>query len=272
MRWIVSVAVVGLGLGAAGSAEAFSVVPVPKNPQDVNVPHNAYNGKATTYKAIVRDGNCGQYTYWWDPDGPGPIAEQAQQTTADPYNLGFQYTYPNQAADKLFAARVRVQCGAEEAIGTYLVYVTADVPGPGNANNATVEQLAIMSDVALDDVLWNLHREMISRGGNGAAITGYVDHQTNGVDWDVATTGAALWAWSLNGHFPAYPPATYAGPEPAGCLAKNNQLWARSPYSESAMRGTKISPTRRSTTKPSPSTSRRPKTPHRTRPTAVPTR
>ena len=224
----------GFGVLGTGQAEALTVLTVPKNPQDPNVPHNAYNGKQTTYKAIVRDGNCGTYEYWWDPDGDGD-EDSGRLTTTNPYNLQYQWQIPNQANDRLFAARVRVACNGEEAIGSYLVYVNASVPAPGDANTANADQLAIMSDVALDDVLWQLHKLGQSYGGAGAAISGWINHQS-GENWDVATTGAAMWAFALNGHYPAYPPGTYAGPEPAGFIATNNQLWARTPYAETGVR------------------------------------
>ena len=226
----------GFSVLGAGQAEALTVLTVPNNPQDANVPHNAYNGKQTTYKAIVRDGNCGTYEYWWDGNGDG-VEESGRLTTTNPYNLHYQWQIPNQASDRLFAARVRVACNGEEAIGTYLVFVNASVPSPANANTANPDQLAIMSDVALDDVLWHLHRLGGNYGGANSAITGYISHQSGGA-WNVAVTAAATWAFSLNGAYPAYPPGSYAGPEPAGFLNNNNQLWARTPYSETAMRYT----------------------------------
>ena len=69
--------VAGIGSDAPdGTLQTFtplgglSVATVPFDPTNRDVPHPAYNGAPTIFKAIARGGN-GTYTYEWDFDGDG---------------------------------------------------------------------------------------------------------------------------------------------------------------------------------------------------------
>ena len=83
----------------------LKVITVPWYPENPSVPHCAYNGHATTFKAIAR-GGTGTYTYEWDFNGDGTY--DYSNATTNGYNLSAKYTYPNQTADKTFIARIRV--------------------------------------------------------------------------------------------------------------------------------------------------------------------
>ena len=220
------------GVGMAHAE--LKVLTIPKNPRNPNIPHSAYNGKQLIFKAIARGGD-GNYAFSWDFDGDGNY--DFNGNSGDAYNLSTTHTYPNQAQSVMYVANVRVQSAGETAFGTYLVYLDASVPTQANANNATDDHLLVMSDVALDDALWRLHILMSGRGGSNQAMTGHIPHNSGG-DWTIATSAAGLWALVLNGHFPAYPSGTYSGPEPAGFIDDNDDLWRRSPYSEDALRVT----------------------------------
>ena len=160
-------------------AQNLRVVPVPWVATDVTIPHEAYNGHATIFKAIARGGN-GTYQYRWDFDGNG-VYDQALQSTNNRYNLSASYTYPNQATTTTFQAKLEVTSNGQTVVGTYPVRVFADVPS--NPVNATDRQLQVMSSVATDNALWYLHTRM-NRTGNeedaltGAQITGNIGEQT----------------------------------------------------------------------------------------------
>ena len=83
-----------LTVSHAAEAQNLRVVPVPWVATDLTVPHMAYNGHATTFKAIARGGN-GTYFYEWDFNGDGQYDFSA--TTNNRYNLSTRFTYANQA-------------------------------------------------------------------------------------------------------------------------------------------------------------------------------
>ncbi len=233
-RLICAVVVVVAALTVASrSAEAQSlrVLPVPWVATDPTIPHQAYNGHATTFKAIARGGN-GTYVVEWDFDGNGVYDFSA--TRSNRYDLSTTFTYPSQATTTTFQARVRVTSNAQVVTGIYPVRVFADVPLDPNA--ATDRQLQVMRSVAVDDALWYLHNQL-TRSGNeedaltGAQATGYISQADNTIR-NAATSGF-LWSLSLNGHYAAFPPA-YIGALPDA--ADNAARWANDPYAEDAMR------------------------------------
>jgi MYXO-CTERM domain-containing protein len=218
---------------AATTAQSLEVIQVPWVATDPTVPHLAYNGHATTFKAIARGGN-GTYFYEWDFQGDGGYDFSA--TTTDRYNLSTRFTFPNQAADMTFQAKVRVTSGGQTVVGTYPVRVFAEVPSdPAAAND---RQLQVQRSVAIDDGLWFLHKQM-SRAGDethpltGAQITGWVDGDAGQASERVIVSGSFLEALGHNLHHPAFP-AAYLGeqPDPAANVAR----WRTDPYAEDAAR------------------------------------
>ncbi|MBK7196644.1 MAG: hypothetical protein IPH80_29545 [Myxococcales bacterium] len=233
-RLICAVVVVVAALTAgsrAAEAQSLRVLPVPWVAADPTIPHQAYNGHATTFKAIARGGN-GTYVVEWDFDGNGVYDFSA--TRSNRYDLSTTFTYPSQATTTTFQATVRVTSNAQVVTGTYPVRVFADVPLDPNA--ATDRQLQVMRSVAVDDALWYLHNQL-TRSGNeedaltGAQATGYISQADNTIR-NAATSGF-LWSLSLNGHYAAFPPA-YIGALPDA--ADNAARWANDPYAEDAMR------------------------------------
>lgn len=219
-------------VGAADAeAQNLRVVPVPWVATDVTIPHQAYNGRATTFKAIARGGSA-PYLVEWDFEGDGTYDFSESRTNR--YDLSTRFTYPNQATTTTFQARIRVTSGADTVVGTYPVRVFADVPADPDA--ATDRQLQVMRSVAVDDALWFLHTQM-TRSGNeedpltGAQITGSIASGDNTLR--NATSAGFLWSLSLNGHYAAFP-AAYIGemPDPA----ENAARWANDPYAEDAAR------------------------------------
>src|SRR4051794_29723877 len=52
-----TVVALSLFLCSASLAQALEVIPVPWEPLDPSIPHQAYNGHPTTFKAIARGGD-----------------------------------------------------------------------------------------------------------------------------------------------------------------------------------------------------------------------
>ncbi|MGC3998925.1 MAG: hypothetical protein QM767_16335 [Anaeromyxobacter sp.] len=224
----VLVAVLALLAASSAAAQNLRVVAVPWVDTDPSIPHLAYNGHATTFKAIARGGN-GTYVVEWDFQGDG-VYDLGSSTT-NRYNLSARFTYPNQAATTTFWARVRVTSNGQTVMATYPVRVEADVPS--NPSLATARQLQVMRNVAIDDGLWYLHNQLIRSGNEedpllGAQLQGYVSAS-------YSTIGSAefLEALCMNGHAPAFP-AAYLGAMPDA--AANTARWNNDPYAEDAAR------------------------------------
>ena len=214
-------------------AHALEVIPVPWVATDPAVPHLAYNGHATIFKAIARGGD-GTYLVDWDFDGDGTY--DATRTTTDRYDLSATSTYPAQAADTTFHAVIRVTSGPEVAYGTYPVRVFADVPA--DPALTTDRQLQVMRSVAIDDGLWFLHTQMGRAGDEthpltGAQLTGWVDPEAGQPSARSISSASFLEALGRNLHFAAFP-AAYLGamPDPAANAAR----WNTDPYAEDAAR------------------------------------
>lgn len=210
-------------------AQNLRVVTVPWVATDPSIPHQAYNGHATTFKAIAR-GGTGTYLFEWDFQGDGVYDFQA--TTTNRYNLSTRFTYPNQGVTTAFNARVRVTSGGQSVTGVYPVRVFADVPlNPANAN---ARQLQIMRNVAIDDGLWFLHNQL-SRSGNEDDPTTGAQASAQLPSGGPPSLGSASYLEALgrNGHYAAFP-AAYIGtvPDPSG----NTQRFRDDPYAEDAMR------------------------------------
>ena len=161
-------------------SDPLEVVAVPWVANSPLIPHDAYNGKEITFKAIARGGN-GTYTYEWDFNGDGTYDLTA--VTQNSYDLSAKYTYPDQQFDKIFIARIRVTSGGQVATAEYPVRVH---PSPTQA---------VKVNVAIDDALWWMHRKML-RYDSGPVQFGALTDQMLG------STGAAVQAWENQGHKP----------------------------------------------------------------------
>lgn len=225
-----------------------TVVTVPFDPTDRNVPHPAYNGAPTIFKAIARQGN-GTYTYEWDFQGDGVYDFSA--TTNNRYNLSTSFMYPRRYDDVAYTARVRVTSNGITETADYPVMhygtILGDQPDAIRneprtnmdllkdyvANDQGRKWRKIMTDKAIDDALWRLHNEIVRTGGEGvAAITGHISSST-------AHTGGVMTAMQKRKHKAAYPPGTYAGGDPVPTptwLAENDLRYRSDPYAEDLVR------------------------------------
>ena len=158
----------------------FEVIPVPWVGAAPLIPHDAYNGKEITFKAIARGGD-GTYLYEWDFNGDGTYDSSA--TTYNRYDLSAKYTYPDQIFDKIFVARIRVTSGIQVVTAEYPVRV-----------HSTATR-SVKVNVAIDEALWWMHQKMM-RWDSGGIQYGALTDQTLGA------TGAAVQAWENQGHKP----------------------------------------------------------------------
>lgn len=222
-------AVVGMLVSSVAAAQNLKVLPVPALALEPAAPHCAYNGHPTTFKAIARGGN-GSYLVEWDFQGDGTYDFSATRTNR--YDLSTAFTYPNQATDVDFTARVRVTSGGQTVESSYPVHVYADVPLNPAAANA--RQLQVMRNVAIDDGLWFLHNGMTRTGNEADPLFG---GQLSGTlptgGYQNLNAGTALEVLGRNGRYPAFPSA-YTGPMPD--VLENARRWDTDPYAEDAAR------------------------------------
>ena len=236
------------------------VVTVSFDPTNRNLPHPAFNGSPTIFKAIAR--NCAApIEYAWDF---GNGSSSGTQTTNNRYNLSFAFTYPNQVADVAFTAKIKlISCNGaalaehNEAVYPVMVYGSiffdrADASHANPVNNidltARPEYVANgvgrqwrkrMSDKAIEDGLWQLHNDFINRTGEGlATITANINAPTS-ANPQLAYAGIAMTAMQKRKHKAAYPPGTYPVGDSvpyANWLAENDHRYASDPYAEDLLR------------------------------------
>ncbi len=161
----------------SGPLEVVTVPWVANNPL---IPHDTFNGREITFKAIARGGN-GTYDYEWDFDGDGTY--DFADITQNSYDLSVRHTYPDQQFDRIYIARIQVSSGNQTATAEYPVRVHASATQSVKVN------------VAIDEALWWIHQKML-RYDSGPVQYGALTDQILG------STGAAVQAWENQGHKP----------------------------------------------------------------------
>ncbi|MEE2644791.1 MAG: PKD domain-containing protein, partial [Myxococcota bacterium] len=220
------------------------VIVVPYSPQDTRLPHPVHERGHITLKAMLREANCGNgYQVVWDTDRDG-VFEPNQDSTRDVSpsggvvrDIGLTYLLPDVSRDQNFPINVRVtnRCTGREAFSTYRMFIYDWHPS-SNPRNWTADQIDVMSQMGIQEGLWNLHRGLTSLGGSGAQIRGVT--ATAGRN-PHAGNALGIWAFVINGRLPAYPPGsieTFGHALPAGWAAKNDARWEVDPYAETSMR------------------------------------
>ena len=168
---------------------------------------------------------------------------QVHYQQPNPYALEASYTFPNKTKDELIIAVIRARRSTQptwESYASYPVWIYANVPSSPNSGTtmlANDDQLAVMRDVAIDDALWFLHKQLGSRSGNGGAIQGYVPrmgyhdgrtaHELGRIE---GANASVMWAFQIQGHLAAYPPGTTNVP------ALNSTYYEIDPYAETVCR------------------------------------
>ena len=136
-------ALLGSGREAKAQAEPFRVISVPWVATRPEVPHDGVNGQSSYFQAVGRGGNCGTYEYRWDFNGDGLWDTNGGNFTDAPskWDLGVQYTYDNQAADRLFVARVEGRCGAETDTAEFPIRIRVNPTRAQRLNRAITNGL-----------------------------------------------------------------------------------------------------------------------------------
>lgn len=163
--WLLLLAVLAPTLLAPAAARAVTatsqVIPAPYRMPELNLPHPAYNGHPTRFKAIARNlpAGCTRPYFRWDGDGDGrwdtclgrtPVAEASPWYQDDRYLLDCLLYLPEvdpaQVARRLFVGVIEVSCRLDEAqngldslFGSYPVLVEAGIP-PGRRHDAPYNQ------------------------------------------------------------------------------------------------------------------------------------
>ncbi|HVO79500.1 MAG TPA: hypothetical protein VMT28_02150 [Terriglobales bacterium] len=179
------------------------VTPVP--PTCLITPHDTISGR-TIYLKATTDSTAVQY--YWDYGDGSPV--QAWTAVSSPYNIGIQHVYTG-ATNTSFTATVYVKDGAN----------------PPNVNSAkyyiTIRDNTLQArvNIAIDEGMWRLQREMQSRTGVLPAtnVVGYWNSGNYASSGYVGNNGVNTTAFLVNGHQPDTDPAN---PDP---------------YAETALRG-----------------------------------
>ena len=266
-------AVVASVILAASALGEVQVIPVPYRPHDPSIPHPAYNGRPTTFKAIARGAATGTVYFRWDVDGDGmwdtalgrtlaPGREAGRWYQDSVYNVDFRQCLPTVdpavTQRKLFLATVQVTESfnamgepVDSRFAAYPVMVYADVPQRPDPwpqatawpDTATDDQLAVMKEAAVDDGLWFLHKQIARSGSGTSTMIGYIPWGSSACQ--KANNARFIVALADNGRQPAYPPGTYVhnpasysdvAPLPAGAADENDFRYNNDPYAEDALR------------------------------------
>lgn len=165
--------------------EPLQVQIVPWSPDSPILPHDAYLGRQTILKAVVKGGTPPYNNYTWDfGDGSVPFTS----TTSTPYNLETYHQYSANVDTFFNATLFVIDSSGESASATYPIKFWAN-PSQG-----------VKVNVAIDDALWWLHKNMV-RFTSGGKDYGRISY-----DYSAGITALALHAWVLNGHHPSGDP------------------------------------------------------------------
>jgi len=166
-------------------ADPPKVVCVPWYPPNLAVSHDAWTGRLITLKGTAHDpdGDSDLATYEWDfGDGSPPDVG----VVTDPYVIEAAHTYVGSVGDIFVATLTVTDAGGETGSDNYLVTI----------RDGSV--LSVQVNVAIDEGLWKLHKDMTR--GTYADGTDYGYLQYSG--WPAATTGACIEAFEIHGHLP----------------------------------------------------------------------
>lgn len=179
----------------AQGGESPDVVTVPTQGELLSVAHTAWIGKEIIFKGTAHDadGDATMTEYKWDF---GDGYSTGWVPGVNPYVIEAKHAYTGTMADstpygpgKYFTAWLYVKDDTER-IGQDSYFVAIwDVSDPGQMSKAEV-------NVAIDNGLWWLHKQQVRDTYPDGADYGYWDN----ADYDVATTGAAVEAFELQGH------------------------------------------------------------------------
>jgi hypothetical protein len=180
----------------------------PTAPLCLITPHDAISGNPapspTNYLKATTDSSAAYY-YWDYGDGSPAMS---WTTVTNPYDIGTTHTYVGTTGTS-FTATVYVKDGAT----------------PPNINSAKYyltirdSSLQVKSNLAIDEALWRIHREMNSRTNSGPTMFGYWNNWNYTASPYVGNNAVNTTAFLVNGH------------------AMDSDPTNPDPYAETAMRG-----------------------------------
>jgi hypothetical protein len=178
---------------------------VPQLPLCSITPHDAVSGVVTYLKATT---DSSATMYFWDYGDGSPA--MSWTAVSDPYNIGVQHTYTGSIGQS-FTATISVKDAASH-INTAKYYLQI----------RDGSDLGVKVNLAIDQALWRMHREMRARSGAGDAMVGYWNGGAYTGSGYTSNYGANTTAFLVKGHKPDSDPTN------------------PNPYAETALRGLNV--------------------------------
>ena len=161
------------------------VVCVPWFPPNLSVSHDTWNGKMITLKGTAHDpdGDFDLDTYEWDFGDGSPTV---LGVVVDPYVIEASHMYGGSIGDIFVATLTVTDMGGESSSDNYLVTI----------RDGSI--LSVKVNVAIDEGLWRLHKDMIRETYPDGVEYAYFSYGSN----SAAATGAGIEAFEIHGHLP----------------------------------------------------------------------
>jgi hypothetical protein len=234
-----------LAPGARAQGVDPQILLVPASPEVIALPFSVHERAQITLKGILRNANCAQgYSVRWDTNRNGNYDDDQERVVVPAngtaYDIGRTFTVPDVRGATRMNINVRVinRCTnpppAQAPTASFRLAV-ADWTPSGNPTRWTAEQIEVMSNVALHEALWYIHRWQRGHAGAGGQIQSRLG--AGGAE-DVGSA-LAIWALAINGRFPAFPPGTiesFGDVLDPQWVIDNENRWTRDPYAEDAAR------------------------------------
>jgi RHS repeat-associated protein len=142
--------------------------------------HETFNGHSTLLAAVVKHDQF-PLAYTWDFGDGSPTVSGTINNQAQAYNLETHHVYPDSGPDTPYFATLRItDPSGNSATDPYPIVVRGD-------------SLTIRRNVAIDEGLWWLHKQ-INRSGE-------LGYWTEG-GYSISATGSAVLAFENNAHLP----------------------------------------------------------------------
>lgn len=159
---------------------------VPFVPANTLIPHDTWSGKAITLKG-TSDSGGGNFAWTWDFGDGSPVATGI---VTNKYVIGASHTYTGTTGN-VFTARLTVQNTTTGETGSQVYYV-----------QIRDKSLGVEVNVAVDEGLWYLHRDMYRYSSGGVDYGAWTSGQAGGYAslGYYSVSAANLNAFEVNGH------------------------------------------------------------------------
>ena len=181
---VTMLAVTALGPVAVAQGSPPQVICVPASALNPAVPHDTWSGLEITLKGTAHDpdGDGTLDTYEWD-FGDGSLVETG--TVTDPYVIEARHTYAGNLGDKFVARLTVTDTSGQTGTDQYLVEIKDGA------------DLGVQVNVAIDEGLWRLHKDMVRGTFGDGTPYGYWPYGN-----PVAATSASTEAFEIQGSLP----------------------------------------------------------------------